>query len=849
MGQRVEQGFSARVLRFTVVTAQLLAVAIAVRLLHVEEGTGLVKLLPIVVVGFAVHAWLPSGWRLPFFAALGVIGACYVLGPVEGALLAGTGLFLIGLCHLPLPFPVRIALVLIAAAGLAVLRAGLVETRWSAKVLPILGAMFMFRLIVYLYDLRHEQRPASPWARISYFFMLPNVCFTLFPVVDYKAFLRTYYNEEDNAIYAKGVRWMLLGVVHIALYRAVYLYLVPAPSAIDGAGGVGLFALSAYLQYLRISGQFHLIVGMLCLFGFNLPPTNAWYFFAGSLTDMWRRINIYWKDFCQKIIYFPIFMRLRKRGTTLAMALATCAVFVCSWLLHSYQWFWIRGNFPITGVDIAFWGTIGLLVVGTVVYEARRAADGPSARPPRPLAAALRRGAGILAVFAVMCLLWSLWSSSSPSDWAATMARAGSGPPEEWGAVAGVAAGLLILFTAGSFVVDRGWLRAPRFGFWSSSAVTLAAGLALAAAGAWAEQFPAGDETIAGRLAALGKPRLNLRDAEVRTLGYYEGLLDAGRQGSPVAPPSEVSQAVEAPQDWLTLAKAGLSRPVSDYRGYDLKISVNTTFKRAQFSTNEWGMRDKSCSKRKPPGTWRIALLGASPEMGAGVADGETYESMLEERLNRERPGGPGLKYEVLNFAVAGYGIVQEAAKLEAQAIDFDPDAVLLIAHSGGDLSVTLRMLGKTRSAEVPLPEELARILEETDVNAAMGDQQVVQKLRPFFGRITRWGYQQIVELCRERGVVPIWAYVPLPRDFEGTDSTAEADELADWARKAGFDTISIADAFDGLDAATLMVAPWDNHPNKTGNQILSDRLYEQLVQRPAVLGIGAPRADTGGTP
>ena len=34
--------------------------------------------------------------------------------------------------------------------------------------------------------------------------------------------------------------------------------------------------------------MFHLIAGILCLFGFNLPATNFWYFLASSFTDMWH---------------------------------------------------------------------------------------------------------------------------------------------------------------------------------------------------------------------------------------------------------------------------------------------------------------------------------------------------------------------------------------------------------------------------------------------------------------------------------------------------------------------------------------------------------------------------------
>jgi hypothetical protein len=63
-----------------------------------------------------------------------------------------------------------------------------------------------------------------------------------------------------------------------------------------------------FLLYLRVSGQFHIIVGILHLFGFTCRRRTR-YFLASSFTDFWRRINIYWKDFMMKLFYYPRFSR------------------------------------------------------------------------------------------------------------------------------------------------------------------------------------------------------------------------------------------------------------------------------------------------------------------------------------------------------------------------------------------------------------------------------------------------------------------------------------------------------------------------------------------------------------
>jgi hypothetical protein len=211
------------------------------------ESLTLARLMQLAFAAFVIHHLLPQRLRLPFFAIVSLVTVIVVVGQmgpgtwmgaltgrisahkflyhaIPGLTLVGIGLGLIGLCHLPIRFTRRVGLVAIAGAGLAFLRA---HSQWFPDVTEmwvILGSMFMFRLMVYLYDLKHRTAPFSPSRAISYFFLLPNVCFPLFPVVDYKTFCSTYYNEDWPRIYQTGLKWMFRGVVQLLLYRIVYQY-------------------------------------------------------------------------------------------------------------------------------------------------------------------------------------------------------------------------------------------------------------------------------------------------------------------------------------------------------------------------------------------------------------------------------------------------------------------------------------------------------------------------------------------------------------------------------------------------------------------------------------------------
>ena len=80
----------------------------------------------------------------------------------------------------------------------------------------------MFRLVLYMMASNGGPRSDGVLVALAYFFMLPNLVFPLFPVVDYQTFRRTYYDKDDGEIYKQGMLWIARGLVHLLLYRFVY---------------------------------------------------------------------------------------------------------------------------------------------------------------------------------------------------------------------------------------------------------------------------------------------------------------------------------------------------------------------------------------------------------------------------------------------------------------------------------------------------------------------------------------------------------------------------------------------------------------------------------------------------
>lgn len=398
--------------------ALLLAVAKVYRL----EGRAFAILLMLATAALPVHYALPYRWKKPFFTAVSVAGLAFVFGPAAAACVVALGCGLIALARSPIGWAWRVVAIASAAAVMAAARAGALRLGLPEIVWPVLGSMFMFRMILYLYELKHADGPEAPGDALAYFFLLPNFAFVHFPVVDYRTFRRGYFAQDVHDAQRSGLRMMVRGAAHLLLYRLVYHELLIRPEEVRSVGSLCGFLACNYLLYLRVSGQFHMACGMLGLFGFTLPETHHHYLLATGFTDYWRRINIYWKDFMVRVVFNPVVFRLKRRSQPVALAAATAVVFLATWALHAYQSFWLRGAWGFSRTDCLFWGVLGGLVLVNVQLDARnprrmRGAD----RTPRGLAVRCLKTAG---TFATIAVLWSLWSSPSVSSWLAMFRRA-----------------------------------------------------------------------------------------------------------------------------------------------------------------------------------------------------------------------------------------------------------------------------------------------------------------------------------------------------------------------------------------------------------------------------------------
>lgn len=817
--------------KFFTISLQLGVLVLIIEQFQLENQAFFHNLNLLIFYGFIIHYFVPANYRMAFFLLLSWAAILGILGVTTGLWLIVIGLGLIGICHLPISFVTRALLLVAVGVLLALVHLGIISIGLSGAIWPVLGSLFMFRLIAYWYDLKHKKVEPNITRTLAYFFLLPNIIFLLFPVVDYSNFRRTYYNGEEHQIYQTGVTWMLRGIFQLIMYRYINYYIVISPQDIANVGDLVRYLVPNFLLILRITGQFHLSIGILHLFGFNLPLTNDNFFLSAGFTDFWRRANIYWKDFMVKVFYYPTYFYLRKLSDTNRLIVATLFTFLITWLLHFYQWFWLRGSLLFTVPDILFWTFFAILVLSNSLYETKRGRKrklGGRIWSFRETAVASLQTVG---TFATVTLLWGLWTSPSVAEYFSLYSVLGK-PLGGWRNLLPL---LLVIggLIGAKFVYEYLDVRASakklsKPAYYPTAAFSSVAVLAIFALG-----NPAFYQQLSGKpqevLADLTQPRLSDREAEMLLRGYYEDLTNINSFNTELW---DVFS--KRPGDWPLLQDTELAHMTDDFYAIELNPSTSIVFHGAQFSVNSWGMRDQEYDLAPAPDTYRAAFLGPSFVMGSGVADNETFEALLEARLNMENEGG---NYQVLNFGVAGHSVLQQLMVLEDKALAFHPNTVFLVSHQFEE-EIAVRNLASLAQKGVDLPYDyLDELVAKAGITSDMTDVEAEKRLQPYARELIVWAYDRIVELSKEEDAVPVWIFMPT---LEAAVSEEYATELMGVANEAGFVTVNLADLYQDQDLEALIVAPWDRHPNAKAHRLIAERLYQFLQEQGQFTLLGA---------
>jgi hypothetical protein len=302
------------------------------------------------------------------------------------------------------------------------------------------------------------------------------------------------------------------------------------------------------------------------------------------------------------------------------------------------------------------------------------------------------------------------------------------------------------------------------------------------------------------------------------------------------------------------LPQSGYTQPSAEPRlGFELKPNLDGLFKLVPFRTNSRGLRDQEYALEQPRNTFRVAVVGSSFALPAGVAIEDAFHSLLEERLSREFAP---LRYEFINFAVGMYHPEQVLAMLELRALDYDPDVILftatrlsmpwLVNDPTSDAGREVRrldpeMLPGFQKSYPFLRSFLRRLVMQRMGYAAPSPREEVGSVEKLFLAIAERGsppvaaspalgtvappyrgegsvIERMAEV-RERSGVPI-ALIRL--EFEDKERLPIDFEVAEEARTHGIPYLDTRDAFRGTRASDFWIYALDPHPNGKAHEVFA---------------------------
>jgi D-alanyl-lipoteichoic acid acyltransferase DltB (MBOAT superfamily) len=793
----------------------LAGLALVIHWFDIEPTLHLQALILVVIGAFALQSLIPERWRIWLFIGASLIGLQLFVGwnnaliVITGVLLAITGIsvarkkahrngILIGI------------FTVLAAAFLA--NPAIIQDHFMA--FSTLGSIFLFRLTLFVYEKNLHPGKSAPDLDLAYFFMLPNMAIPLFPAVDYKTFATRYSAGISRELQFKGFQWISLGIFHLMIYRIIYHMVVLPASDVTDLSSFLHHATSNYALVLRLSGLFHTAVGILCLFGFNLPPTFNNYFLASGFSDLWRRLNIYYRDFLLKTFYYPLYFTLRKAGILKATIASILILFSITWFIHSLQWLFLKGDFPIALTDLIYWGIFGVLISLHAAYDLRRK---KSKKEKTVVQHAAILSLKILLTFTGMSILWSLWSANSIGIWTGMVHHALHSPISDYLRVGGIFLALWIVVTLGHLMVARypiAPLLFPASG--TRQAYRLALGMT---AGLLAFHIPMVREycsaTMRSAADKLYANTLTVADEQQQVEGYYTDILMGTGYTTPLA-----DQASPKAHQFRNTKGAIL---VFDHRGVVMRPNTSYQFKGKDFSINRWGGRDKDYDLVAPPNTVRAVLTGGSFVAGSGVQDAEVFDVILEDRMNE---ASDDFSYEFMNFGCPSYDLIDVIIQIEEDKLfKLQPDYLFYFSQ-GRDFHKNIKDIAQSIRNNIPLTlPYLSRIILESEVQADMSEQDIIQALQPFGDAIIEESYTHLYQLCNRYGVRSVWIY--WPSIVENEFYLPEKEKSKAFAENAGWFILDLADLYEGFQAEELKVASNDNHPNALGHKLLADELFK----------------------
>ncbi len=161
------------------------------------------------------------------------------------------------------------------------------------------------------------------------------------------------------------------------------------------------------------------------------------------------------------------------------------------------------------------------------------------------------------------------------------------------------------------------------------------------------------------------------------------------------------------------------------------RIVTGGAFVPIHVKTNSEGYASPEYAVPKPANTKRVVILGNSFTRGFEVDYDQKFSSLTEKYL---RDLNPNIKYEVMNFGIGGYSLIDQMFVYERYVKKYKPDVVILVTYLPMDFATT----------KIFLPDQT--YLQKTPVQELSGERLLAQEPTYTSQGRSEW---EITKFCR----------------------------------------------------------------------------------------------------
>jgi len=196
--------------------------------LEIEKNKGFDRVAVILSGAFLIYTFVPLSFRKLFLLGLAFLIESYLFGIKISAGVTILMLYFVSLTYIKNK-SIRLLAVLFSVAAGIIITSKYVSFPYIRLMVMLAALFLMLRYIYLLYELNYFKEKPVFIDRLCYLFLIPNLCFPLFPALSPVDYLKSYYDKPSGVSFSRGLNWITNGIIQLLIYRMVYLDFSPFP--------------------------------------------------------------------------------------------------------------------------------------------------------------------------------------------------------------------------------------------------------------------------------------------------------------------------------------------------------------------------------------------------------------------------------------------------------------------------------------------------------------------------------------------------------------------------------------------------------------------------------------------